>query len=260
VAVELTALTADCSRCAALCCVLLDLRAGADFPEEKPAGTPCRHLAPDDGCRIHATLRSDGWRGCAAYDCFGAGQRVTRSTHGGRSWREGEDRAAMGSSLRVVAALHEMLWYVAEARALAGYSPELAALARGLDAAAGGAPQELAEVDVDAWRGRVGPLLERVSSAARGPGRPEMRHADLAGQDLRSTTLRHADLRGAVLIGADLRGATLGRADLLGADLRDADVRGTDLTEVLFLTRTQAGALRADAGTLLPPRLAGNVG
>jgi hypothetical protein len=248
------ALTADCTQCAALCCVVLDLRAGADFPEDKPAGTACRHLAADDGCRIHATLRQDGWRGCAAYDCFGAGQRVTGQTHGGRSWRDGEDRTAMRTSLVVVRALHEMLWYLTEARALTA-DDDVEALARDLDTAAAGSPAALARVDVDAWRRRVGPLLERVSAAVRAPDGPDLRHADLAGQDLRPRPLRDADLRGSVLIGADLRGVRLGRADLLGADLRDADVRGTDLAGVLFLTRTQAGSVRADEGTRLPAGL-----
>ena len=37
-------LTADCSRCAGLCCVLPAFAASADFAVDKPAGTPCRHL------------------------------------------------------------------------------------------------------------------------------------------------------------------------------------------------------------------------
>ena len=43
------------------------------FGMDKPGGTPCPNLADDDRCRIHATLREDGWSGCVTFDCFGAG-------------------------------------------------------------------------------------------------------------------------------------------------------------------------------------------
>lgn len=69
-------LRADCSRCAALCCVALAFDRSEDFAFDKPAGVPCPNL---DGnvCKIHDHLEEAGCRGCAHYECFGAGQRVT---------------------------------------------------------------------------------------------------------------------------------------------------------------------------------------
>src|SRR5690606_37914114 len=75
-------LTADCSRCAGLCCVALPFAASADFAVDKAAGTPCGHLQPDFRCGIHDGLREAGYPGCTVFDCFGAGQRVVQVTFG----------------------------------------------------------------------------------------------------------------------------------------------------------------------------------
>ncbi|RBY87682.1 pentapeptide repeat-containing protein [Blastococcus sp. TF02A-30] len=252
-------LRADCSRCAGLCCVAPAFAASADFAIDKPAGTPCRHLGEDFRCGIHARLRERGFPGCTVFDCFGAGQRITQGTFGGRSWREApEIAAAQFAVLPVVRQLHEVLWYLAEAaerpeaRALAA---EVAAAREEVERLAAGTADELGALDVGDLRARVGELLGRVSDRVRAgaPARAkDRRGADLMGRDLRRVDLRAASLRGAYLIGADLRGVDLGPADLLGADLRVADVRGTDLSRVLFLTRPQVEAARGDAATRLP--------
>src|SRR3546814_6481003 len=81
-------LTADCSRCFALCCAALPFSASSDFAQAKPAGVPCSNLADDFGCSIHQRLASTGWRGCTVYDCAGAGQQVAQGSYAGVSWRE----------------------------------------------------------------------------------------------------------------------------------------------------------------------------
>jgi hypothetical protein len=245
-------LRADCSRCAGLCCVAPGFVASADFAIDKPAGVACPNLGEDFRCGIHAELRQRGFPGCTVFDCFGAGQRITQGTFGGRSWREAPElAAAQFAVLPVVRQLHEALWYLTEAESLDG-SPAVRELREQTERLAGGTADELATLDVGAHRARVGELLSRVSEAVRGPGRPDRRGADLMGRDLRRMRLRDASLRGAYLIGADLRGVDLGTADLLGADLRAADVRGADLGRVLFLTQPQVDAARGDAATRLP--------
>ncbi|KQY44458.1 pentapeptide repeat-containing protein [Cellulomonas sp. Root137] len=250
-------LRSDCARCVGLCCVALPFARSADFAFAKPAGVPCRHLASDFRCGIHATLRQRGMAGCTAYECFGAGQHVTQETFAGRSWREDPELAReMFSVFPVVRHLHELLTYLTEAIAI----PEAAAvhvdLARARDeiaADADGDPARLAEVDVAARRRQVGPLLERASALVRAdrPG-PSHRDADLVGARLGGADLRGADLRGASLLGAELSGADLRRADLLGADLRGADLSGADLSGALFVTPPQVASAQGDAATRLP--------
>jgi hypothetical protein len=255
---ERSHLRADCSRCAALCCVGPAFAASADFAIDKPAWTPCPNLRPDDRCGIHDRLRDRGFPGCTVFDCFGAGQRIVQETFGGRSWRETPELAGeQFAVLPVMRQLHEMLAHLRDALAL---DPDeqtragLAAAAEEVTRSASGSSDDLLAVDLVAVRSRVGGLLRTASATARGrrrvrdgirpPPRRLRAGADLVAADLRGRDLRTADLRGALLIAADLRDADLRWADLLGADLRDADLRGARLDGALFLTRPQLAAAR----------------
>lgn len=135
-------LTADCSRCAGLCCVLLPFRAVDGFGADKPGGSPCGHLLADHRCGIHDSLDARGWTGCTAYDCQGAGQHVTQGTYADRSWGDAEvNRAEMAAVFSVMRVLHSRL---------AGLEPgstaytEVAALTHG-------SPDELLALDLDEY-------------------------------------------------------------------------------------------------------------
>lgn len=246
-----------------MCCVAPGFTASADFAIAKPAGRPCPNLRPDSRCGIHADLREQGFGGCAAFDCFGAGQQVTQVTFVGRDWRSDPGTAtAMFAAFAIQRQLHELLWYLTEALSLpqaAGLRPELtAARDRVVDLTRAAAGQ-LARLDTGALLQEAGGLLARVSELVRGGvgGRaPDRRRADLAGADLTGAQLRGASLRGACLIGARLRGADLRQTDLLGADLRGADLCGADLTGSLFVTGPQLAWAHGDAATMIPAAVA----
>lgn len=257
------ALRADCASCFGLCCVALTLTRSADFAVDKDAGTPCRNLQEDFRCGIHTRLRTEGFAGCTVYDCFGAGQKVSGRTFGGRDWRTAPESAGqMFQVFPVVRQLHELLWYLTEAASLAPARSLRGEIRRSLDeterltlldAAA------LADLDVAAHRDGVAALLARTSELVRAtaPRRKKRSHrgADLIAARLGGADLRGADLRGAYLIAADLSGADLRLADLIGADFRDADLSGADLTGALFLTQSQLGAAKGNGATRLPPSL-----
>jgi hypothetical protein len=248
-------LRADCANCAGLCCVAPAFAASSDFAIDKPAGKACPNLGDDFRCGIHAQLRERGFPGCTVFDCFGAGQRITQETFGGRSWRETpEIVAAQFAVLPVMRQLHETLWYLAEAEQLTAgpVRDEIRAARQSTNRLAAGSADELTALDVGGHRRGVGELLGRVSEQVRTPPGPDLRNADLMGADLRRRRLRNASLRGAYLIGADLRGVDLGTADLLGADLRAADLRGADLGRCLFLTQPQVEAAGGDVHTVIP--------
>jgi hypothetical protein len=256
-------LRADCTRCAGLCCVAPTFVRSADFAISKPAGTPCPNLQDDYGCSIHASLSNRGFRGCAVFDCFGAGQHLVQQTFGGRTWRTDPDLApTMFTAFDVVRALSEMLWHLAEAAEMPTAAPEserIDALRELIEGLTNLSADDIIAVDVAAHRRTVGVLLDDVSRGARahlGRDTFDGRHADLVGADLRRTDLRGAALRGALLLGADLRGNDLRAADLLGADVRGADLRGTDLSNSLFLTQPQLNAARGDGSTRIPAVLA----
>ena len=255
-------LRADCERCFALCCVGPAFSASADFAISKPAGQPCPNLQPDFRCSLHDRLRPRGFGGCAVYDCFGAGQQVAQVTFGGRDWRQAPQIAAqMFDVFAIVRQLHELLWYLTEALAMPATRPlhgELSAVLQETERMAGGSPDALAALDVNAHRRDVNALLLRTSELARAGARrkaADHRGADLTGKDLRGAGLAGASLRGACLIGADLSGADLRGADFTGADLRGAELSGADLTGSIFLTPSQLDSAKGDPGTKLPPSL-----
>ena len=174
-------LAADCARCAGLCCVVPAFTRSADFAISKPAGQPCPNLGPDSRCAIHAGLRNRGFGGCAAYDCFGAGQQTVQVTFGGRDWRSSPGLAAdMFAAFGVMRQLNELRWHLAQASELlspGGPAGSLSAigalreeLSEALRAAQGYAsvtPEMLIKLDITAHRDAVSDLLRRVSAAVR---------------------------------------------------------------------------------------------
>ncbi|MFJ2879156.1 pentapeptide repeat-containing protein [Streptomyces sp. NPDC086796] len=256
-------LRADCASCFGLCCVALTLTRSADFAIDKDAGEPCGNLQEDFRCGIHTELRTRGFPGCTVYDCFGAGQKVSRETFDGQDWR-GAPRTArqMFQVFPVMRQLHELLWYLTEALSLEAARPLHGEIRRTLEET-----ERLTRVPADAFsdldvaghRDTVAELLLRTSQLVRATAprrkKRDRRGADLMGARLKDADLRGADLRGAYLIAADLTGADLRLADLIGADFRDADLSGADLTGSLFLTQAQLNAAKGDAATKLPPSL-----
>lgn len=264
-------LQGDCENCFGLCCVALPFAASADFAVNKQAGQPCVNLRADFRCGVHDTLRERGFRGCTVYDCFGAGQKVSKVTFSGKDWREQPESAKiMYEVFPVMWQLHELLWYLEEALELQAASSLHGELGQALEETGRLTdlpPDALLKLDVSAHRAKVNALLLQTSEVVRAEARSRHksplnppkkklgRGADLIGAKLKGADLRFANLRGAYLIAADLRGADLRAADLIGADFRDADIRGADLTGSLFLTQTQLNAAKGDAGTKVPPSL-----
>jgi uncharacterized protein YjbI with pentapeptide repeats len=254
-------LQADCANCFGLCCVALPFARSADFAVDKDAGQPCSNLQADFRCGIHARLREKGFPGCTAFDCFGAGQKVSQVTFGGTDWRQAPRNARqMFAAFSLLRQLHELLWYITEALGLAPARPVHEDLRRALTRIEGisqGSAESLLDLDMAALRGDANVLLLRASKLVRAaiPRRENHRGADLVGARLAGADLRGANLRGALLIAANLTKADLRMADVIGADFRDADISGADLTGSIFLTQAQVNAAKGDAATRLPPAL-----
>jgi hypothetical protein len=104
-------LVPECGSCAALCCVAPSFERSNDFACDKPAGERCQHLTHGDGCSIHALRADRGFRGCIVYDCYGAGQRVTRAF--GSEPSPARDRVFLAAR-----DLHELLFMLTEATSL----------------------------------------------------------------------------------------------------------------------------------------------
>ncbi len=271
----LPSLHAVCSSCAALCCVALPTSVSVDFGADKPAGIPCRHLRGDDRCTIHPVLIERGWRGCVAFDCFGAGPQATRGA-GGLSWRghlATPGTAELFAAFGTLRWLHEAAYHLLTTLQTTGarlptdrrqplvgtLERVAAAIAQPNGVLADFNPGDL-RAETAAHLAAAGEHLRRAQRAAgewAGMSPPDVPPgADLIGRRLAGRDLRTLDLRGTLLIAADLSGADLSWTDLLGADLRDTDLRGTTISHALFVSPPQLAAARGDAATILPPSLA----
>jgi hypothetical protein len=78
--------------------------------------------------------------------------------------------------------------------------------------------------------------LESVLNPSKkiGPGRANLKGADMSGWDLTGVNLSGATLKNVKLIGAKLCRANLTAADLSGADLQGADLSGAKLKRALL--------------------------
>ncbi|KXJ37347.1 hypothetical protein AX282_20275 [Bacillus spizizenii] len=258
-------LRADCQHCFGLCCVALPYAKSADFAFDKDGGTPCRNLQSNYQCSIHKDLREKGFRGCSAYECFGAGQKVSQITYEGKDWRNNPETAnEMFDVFPIMQQLHEMLWYLYEALSIDIAKPihhELRTSFEKIERLTRLSKERLLTLQVDEHRAEVNEWLlktsELVRAQARNPKLPKKisRGSVLIGAKLKGLDLRGANLRGALLIAADLRNADLRMTDFIGADVRDADLSGADLTGSIFLTQAQVNAANGDSNTKLPPSL-----
>lgn len=255
-------LKADCKSCFGLCCVALPFARTADFAIDKEGGIPCHNLQNDFRCKIHEGLRNKGFRGCTVYECFGAGQRVSKYTYEGKDWRETPELAnEMFEVFPIMQQLHEMLVYLNEAILREETKPihqELSAAFKDMVALTHLRPKSILKLDVSAHRSVVNDLLIKTSELVRANVSDKRNHQarkDFIGARLKGADLRGANLRGALLIAADLRGADLRMTDLIGADFRDAKLNGANLRGSIFLTQAQINSAEGDVHTKIPSHL-----
>jgi uncharacterized protein YjbI with pentapeptide repeats len=257
-------LRADCGNCFGLCCVALPYAKSADFAFDKDGGTPCRNLQSNYLCGIHNNLRDKGFRGCSAYECFGAGQKVSKIIYNGKDWRTNKDVSQeMFEVYPIIQQLHEMLWYLNEALmndAAKSIYTELRLCFVETKELTYKSPEFIKSIDVSEHRTKVNKLLTRTSELVRAQVTTKQqkntrRGMDYIGAKLKEADLRGANLRGTFLIAADLRNADLRWSDVIGADFRDADISGANLTGSIFLTQAQVNAAKGNKHTELPGTL-----
>ncbi len=264
-------LRADCKNCFGLCCVALYFSALEGFPSDKEAGQPCCNLQTDFRCSVHKSLKELGYKGCIAFDCYGAGQKVAQVSFNGCDWRKvSVTRKTMFEVFLIMQQLHEMLWYLGEVLELEVTRPihqTIYSIYNETEVLTFLSPPSLLELDVPEHRTKVNLLLLKASELVRAEYMVRKKNAkhkhentfrrglDLMGKDLRKKDFRGQNLRGTFLIAADLRGVDLSGADLIGVDFRNADIRGANLSKSIFLTQSQVYAAKGDSATKLPPSI-----
>ncbi len=253
------ALKIDCEKCSGLCCVALYCMKTDGFPENKQAGVPCKHLMPDFCCDIHAQLANKKMKGCLAYDCFGAGQKVTQNSYANVNWKTNPEKAnEIFRVFRIVFQLHQMAWYLLEAASLntdKRIGAEVEVLIAQNSQMTALAPTEILQIDITNYQIGVNQVLKKVSNQLAADSFDKMERQDYFGKNFKRANLNGRNFSMALMIAANLEGCSLTGTNFLGADLRDANIKNTDLRGSLFLTQMQINAAQGNAKTKLPPNL-----
>ena len=251
------ALQIDCKKCSGLCCVALYCMKSDGFPENKQAGVPCKHLTTDFCCDIHPLLAAKKMKGCLAYDCFGAGQKVTQSCYDNEDWKTNPDKA--DEIFRVfmkVFQLHQIAWYLLEALSLVSddrTKDEIdALLAENIQMTA---TTEILVIDIASYKMRADQALKKVSDQVAADSSDGTNGKDYFGKNFKGANLDGRDFSMALMIAANLKGCSLKKTNFLGADMRDANIKDTDLSGCVFLTQMQINAAQGNAKTKLPANL-----
>lgn len=243
----------NCNKCCGLCCVALFFSKTDGFPHDKVAGKPCMNLLDDFRCSIHNQLAQKKMKGCMAYDCFGAGQKVTQIIYHNESWH---DHKEMFDVYFIVYQLHQMLWYLNEAYHLSvnkAVQASITSLIHQCDVITHSTPNAVKHFDLDQFRKQVNVILKDITLEL---AKPNIKIAPINfGKQFRGANLDAYDFSMNLLIGSNLEGCSLINTNFLGADLRDVNLKNTDLRRCLFLTQGQINSAIGNSSTLLPRTL-----
>lgn len=248
----------NCEKCSGLCCVALYCMKIDGFPANKETGVPCQYLRPDFRCDIHAKLGSKNMRGCLAYDCFGAGQKVTQNCFPKVDWKNNPDHAnEIFQVFQIVFQLHQMEWYLLEALSLTDdehLKSDIKSFISENERLTSLSLDEILNLNIESYRLDVNKILKQLSSMITVSSN-EKNGKDYLGQNFKYANLNYKDFSMALLIAADFEGCSLLGTNFLGADMRDANIKNTDLSSSVFLTQMQINSAKGNANTKLPYRI-----
>ena len=249
----------DCKKCSGLCCVALYCTKTDGFPANKEAGIPCKHLMSDSRCDIHSKLVDKNMRGCLAYDCFGAGQKVTQDCYPDVTWKTHPEKAnEIFEVFLIVFQLHQMEWYLLESLSLITdkqLQANIEALISDNEQITNQSSDEILQFDIEKYRSKVNQVLKQVSGIITTDSAEEAHSKDCFGRNFKKANLNAKNFSMALMIAANLEGCSLQGTNFLGTDMRDTNIKNTDLSSCVFLTQMQINSAKGNPNTKLPKNL-----
>jgi len=249
----------DCKKCSGICCVALYCTKTDGFPENKEAGIPCKHLMSDFRCNIHSKLVDENMRGCLAYDCFGAGQKVTQYCYPDVTWKTHPEKAnEIFEVFLIIFQLHQMEWYLLESLSLIKdkhLQANIEALISENEQITYQYSDEILQFDIEKYRSKTNQVLKQVSSIITTDSADKAHNKDCFGRNFKKVNLNAKDFSMAFMIAANLEGCSLQGTNFLGTDMRDANIKNSDLSSCVFLTQMQINSAKGNSNTKLPKNL-----
>lgn len=159
----------DCDNCAALCCIAYPSDDMPGFAASKESGEPCPRLDACGRCTIYDRRVDEGFAGCLAFECFGAGQYVTQALFKGRDWRDDPDLLpSMVERFLAVRPAFDLLYLIDLARNRLGDKAELDALESELVTLVAGRQGASERCTISQIEARLRPVLAELRQAESG--------------------------------------------------------------------------------------------
>ncbi len=241
----------DCDNCTGLCCVALCFRKIDGFPSNKLAGESCEYLISEYKCKIHSKLYDMNMKGCLNYDCFGAGQKVSKKIFNEYDWGKYPELSEKIFQVFIkVLQLHQILFYLIQGASISDDKENIDLIDEFIKE-----NKEITSLhyfdilkyDVDEYRTRANIAIRRSFKFDI-----DLNRKDCIGKDYNKANLDGKDFSMALLIGANLEGCSLIGTNFLGADMRDAQIKNTDLSNSYFLTQMQINSVIGNKNTKIP--------
>lgn len=248
----------NCKDCSGLCCVALYFNQSDGFPENKKAGKPCVNLNKDYTCKIYTQLETKQLKGCIAYDCFGAGQKVTQEWKLKGAWNSNDlIKQDIFRSFEINQLLNQIMWYLLEAYTICDDSDinRINHLILENINYTRMEPKELLACDIETYRKNVNVELKQLTTKIAKQSINKIESKFQFEKDFSTQDISYMDFTMAYLIGSNLDGCKLRYTNFLGTDLRDVSIKNTDLTESIFLTQFQVNSMLGNKYTVLPDGL-----
>jgi len=211
-------------------------------------------LMEDFSCDTHKKLAELNLKGCLTYDCFGAGQKVTKSIYQNIDWQKNPDmKDEIFKVFLIVTKLHQILWYLIQATTICDDSDLMSVFNQLIEEnkeMTNMAPKEILKIEVKGYMDKANVALKKICMLE--PGEV---NKDFIGHDFKKENLDGRDFTMSLLIGANLQGCSLSVTNFLGADMRGANIKDTNLSSSLFLTQMQINSARGNSATRIPANL-----
>lgn len=252
----------NCGSCCGLCCVALYFTKSDGFPKDKKAGIACKNLQTDYKCKVYSQLSKHGLKGCMAYDCFGAGQYITRYIQDLPNWLTIPQKEAetIFQAFLVVMRVYQTLWYLSQCLILQlprSEKEQAKSLIDEGNALIEISLERLAVLDPQPFCEKANNYLKHICTIFQSyfPNSRKGSSKDYIGKNMKQKNLSGKDFRMSLLIAANLEQSNLYGANFLGSDTRDTNICNTDLSQSLFLTQIQINSAIGNHKTILPPYL-----
>lgn len=251
----------DCSKCSALCCTALFFSKIDGFPKDKLSGQPCTNLLKDYRCKIHSQLEKQKLKGCIGYDCFGAGQQVTKVIYQGQTWKDIPNQSTeIFDAFIIVFQLYQIRYYLTEAMTLISAQPLVKSIQCLIEEnikICHYCPNSILSFDLEQYRHRSNHILKQVCKLLRENIHIENKKvpANFLGGNFKGQDMSGADLSTKLLIAANFEKCLFNGTIFIGADTRDTNFNDADLSEAVFLTQGQVNSAKGNRNTKLPYHL-----